>query len=82
MIRARFACGFIAAGMVATAAACVPSAERATDKPPAVATAWKAPSETLSPLFETALPNVECKMLTSAIVDFPPAARAAAWLKG
>jgi quercetin dioxygenase-like cupin family protein len=77
MIRARFACGFIAAGMVATAAACGPSAERATDKPPAVATVRKAPSETLSPLFETALPNVEGKTFTSAIVDFPPAARAA-----
>ncbi len=35
------------------------------------------PVETVSPLLETALPDVEGKTFTSAIVDFPPAARAA-----
>jgi quercetin dioxygenase-like cupin family protein len=35
------------------------------------------PTEILSPLLETALPNVEGRTFTSAIVDFPPAARAA-----
>ncbi|MGW3827328.1 cupin domain-containing protein [Streptomyces sp. NPDC005071] len=36
----------------------------------------KQPSETLSTLVEQALPNVQGKAFTSAIVDFPPAARA------
>jgi quercetin dioxygenase-like cupin family protein len=35
------------------------------------------PAEIVSPLFETALPNVEGKTFTSMIVDFPPGARAA-----
>ena len=34
------------------------------------------PSETLAPLFEQALPNVPDKTFTSAIVTFPPDARA------
>jgi quercetin dioxygenase-like cupin family protein len=76
MFRARFVGGFVAAGMVATVAACGSSAERATDKSPAVAAVRKPPSETLSPQFKTALPNVKGKTFTSAIVDFPPAARA------
>jgi quercetin dioxygenase-like cupin family protein len=77
MIKRRFACGFLAAGVVAAAAACAPAAEDATDKAPAAATVSKPPSETLSPLFQMALPNVEGKTFTSAIVDFPPAGRAA-----
>jgi quercetin dioxygenase-like cupin family protein len=76
MIRARFACGLVAAGMAAASAACAPSAERATGKAAAAATVSKPRSETLSPLFETALPNVVGKTFTSAVVDFPPAARA------
>ncbi|SPL87887.1 putative exported protein [[Actinomadura] parvosata subsp. kistnae] len=40
-------------------------------------TASQPPSETLSPLLEQALPNVKGKTFTSAIVSFPPAARAA-----
>ena len=77
MIRARFACGFIAAGMVATAAACGNSAESATHKDSPLPTIRKAPSETLTPVFKTALPNVKGKTFTSAIVYFPPGARAA-----
>jgi quercetin dioxygenase-like cupin family protein len=76
MVRTRLTCGLIAAGIMATAAACGNSPERATDKAPAAAVA-QARSETLSPLFKTALPNVEGKTFTSAIVDFPPGARAA-----
>jgi len=34
------------------------------------------PSETLAPLFQQVLPNVPGKTFTSAIVTFPPAARA------
>jgi quercetin dioxygenase-like cupin family protein len=75
MITTRFACGLLAAAMVATAA-CGPAAERATDNAPAPHTVSQPPSETLSPLFETALPNVEGKTFTSAIVAFPPGARA------
>jgi quercetin dioxygenase-like cupin family protein len=76
MIRTRLSCGFIAAGIMATATACGSSAERATDKAPTVAVR-QAPSETLSPLVKTALPNVKGRTFTSAIVDFPPRARAA-----
>jgi quercetin dioxygenase-like cupin family protein len=72
MIRTRLLCGILAVGMVATAAACAPAA----DNTPAAATFSKPPSETLSPLLQMALPNVEGKTFTSAIVDFPPAARA------
>ncbi|MET8332104.1 cupin domain-containing protein [Streptomyces sp. NPDC005181] len=72
----RFACGLLAAGMVATAAACAPAGEHAPGKLPAAAVVSKQPSETLSPLFEQALPHVEGKTFTSAIADFPPGARA------
>jgi quercetin dioxygenase-like cupin family protein len=83
MVRVRVAGGFLAAGMVAAAVACAPTAERATGEAPGAAgvpvaaTVSQPPSETLSPLLEKALPNVKGKTFTSAIVDFPPAARAA-----
>jgi quercetin dioxygenase-like cupin family protein len=77
MMRIRFACRLLAASMVAIPAACAPSAERSTDKASPAATVSKPPSETLSPLFQMALPDVKGKTFTSAIVDFPPAARAA-----
>ncbi|MFG1710918.1 cupin domain-containing protein [Nonomuraea sp. M3C6] len=76
MIRVRLACGFLAAGMVAATAAWAPAVERATGEVPVAATVSQPPSETLSPLLEQALPNVRGKTFTSAIVDFPPAARA------
>jgi len=72
----RFACRILAAGIVATVAACGQSAEPTTRKV-SMHTASTPPSETLSPLFESTLPNVKGKTFTSAIVDFPPAARAA-----
>ncbi|SDY85275.1 Cupin domain protein [Saccharopolyspora shandongensis] len=34
------------------------------------------PAETLTPLLQQALPNVQGKTFTSAVVDFPPGARA------
>jgi quercetin dioxygenase-like cupin family protein len=77
MIRTRVACGILAAGTLAMAAACAPTEERATGQAPAAPRRAKPPSETLSPLFETALPNVEGKTFTSTIVAFPPGARAA-----
>jgi quercetin dioxygenase-like cupin family protein len=86
MIRVRIACGFLAGGMVAAATACAPAVERATGALPVAATVSQSPSpqspssqppsDKLSPLLEQALPNVEGKTFTSAIVDFPPAARA------
>jgi quercetin dioxygenase-like cupin family protein len=78
----RFAGGLLAVGMVAAVTACAPPAERATGKVPVAAevpvaaTVSQPPSETVTPLLEQALPNVEGKTFTSAIVDFPPAARA------
>ncbi|MCA2182633.1 cupin domain-containing protein [Nonomuraea glycinis] len=43
---------------------------------PVAATASQPPSETVTPLVEQVLPNAEGKTFTSAIVDFPPSARA------
>jgi quercetin dioxygenase-like cupin family protein len=77
MIGTRLAWSLLAAGLVIAAAACASTEERVTAKQPAVATVSMPPSETLSPLVEMALPNVAGKTFTSAIVDFPPAARAA-----
>jgi quercetin dioxygenase-like cupin family protein len=79
MIGTRLAYGFLAVGMVATVAACASSAQRGSDGPAAAAAAAhsKPPTEALSPLLQIALPNVKGKTFTSAIVDFPPAARAA-----
>ncbi|WSM57807.1 cupin domain-containing protein [Streptomyces sp. NBC_01707] len=77
MTKIRLSCAFLAAGMVATAVACAPVAERSTGVVPAAAVTSEAPEETLAPLFEQALPNIEGKTFTSAIVDFPPASRAA-----
>ncbi|MFI7133378.1 cupin domain-containing protein [Nonomuraea sp. NPDC050153] len=82
MIRGGFAGGFLAAGMVALAAACAPTTERETGtvrvaaKVPVAATVTQPPNETLTPLVEQALPNVKGKTFTSAIASFPPGARA------
>jgi len=82
MIRVRFVSGLLAVGMVAAVPACGVTEDRATgkvpvaDKAPVAAMVTQPPSETLSPLLEQALPNVKGKTFTSAIVDFPPAARA------
>jgi quercetin dioxygenase-like cupin family protein len=76
MSTSRFACGFLAAGVMAAAAACSSTAGPATDKGPPAVTVSKPPSETLTPLLAMALPNVDGKTFTAAKVDFPPAARA------
>ncbi|MFI7642462.1 cupin domain-containing protein [Nonomuraea sp. NPDC049400] len=76
MIRIRYACGFLAAGMVAATVGCAPPTVHATGTVPVTATQSQPPSETLTPLLERALPNVKGKTFTSAIADFPPAARA------
>jgi quercetin dioxygenase-like cupin family protein len=77
MIGTRLAYGLLAAGMIAAVAAYASSAQRGNDGAAAAAADSKPPTEALSPLFATPLPNVKGKTFTSAIVDFPPAARAA-----
>jgi len=72
----RLAGGLLAAGAAAAATACGPAAEHTTGRTPVAAVVSKQPSETLSPLFTKALPNVKGKTFTSAIVAFPPNARA------
>jgi quercetin dioxygenase-like cupin family protein len=60
----------LAAAAAAVIAGCGTSAEPQADAPPTY------PSETLTPLFEQPLPGDAGKTFTSAIVTFPPAARA------
>jgi quercetin dioxygenase-like cupin family protein len=70
MIRARITNGLLTSAVAAVVVGCAPSAEPQTD------TASVYPSETLTPLFQQVLPNAPGKTFTSAIVTFPPAARA------
>jgi quercetin dioxygenase-like cupin family protein len=79
MIGTRIAVGLLTTAVAAVIVGCAPAAEPQPDTPAAVPqadTAAPHPSETLAPLFEQALPNVPGKTFTSAIVTFPPAARA------
>lgn len=76
MIGTRLAGGFLAAGVLAAATACGSAAEHASGNTRVVAVASQQPSETLTPLFAKALPNVKGKTFTSVIVTFPPSARA------
>jgi quercetin dioxygenase-like cupin family protein len=67
----------IAGGLLLVAAlatACTSSAQPADA--PAATVASEHPAETLTPLVEQALPDVQGKTFTSAVVDFPPNARA------
>src|SRR5262245_37555419 len=77
MIGMRSAGGILVVAPLAGATACStgPSASPATT--PTATTASPPPTETLTPLLQQALPNVQGKTFTSAIVDFPPGARAA-----
>ena len=70
MIGARIATGLLTTAVAAVIVGCASAA-----KPPAD-TASAHPSETLAPLFQQVLPNIPGKTFTSAIVTFPPAARA------
>jgi len=64
--------GVVAAVTIAGCGAAATSAVQHTAAPPSSAP----PSETLHPLFQRALPNVQGMTFTSAIVTFPPGARA------
>ena len=71
MTRAAIAHAVMAGAVAATLAACTPATEpRAAAAPPDHQT------ETLAPLFEQPLADVPGKTFTSAIVTFPPGARA------
>jgi quercetin dioxygenase-like cupin family protein len=68
--------GLLAVASLATVTACATSSQTVPPTAPVAAAASKHPSETLAPLFRQALPNVKGKTFTSAVVDFPPNARA------
>lgn len=65
----------VAAMVVSCAQAASPKGETAAAIPASDAAAPHS-SETLTPLLEQALPNVPGKTFTSAVVSFPPGARA------
>jgi quercetin dioxygenase-like cupin family protein len=75
MIEMRIAGGILAVAALAGGTACTSSSQAAPTTAPTVVTS-EAPAEVLTPLLEQALPNVAGKTFTSAIVDFPPGARA------
>ncbi|KWX60697.1 cupin domain-containing protein [Mycobacterium sp. NAZ190054] len=70
--------GFVLTTVIAAAiVGCAPAAAPHHPAPPTeITTIEPHSSETLAPLFEQAIPNVPGKTFTSAIVTFPPAARA------
>jgi quercetin dioxygenase-like cupin family protein len=79
MIGTRIAIGLLTTAVTALVVSCSPAAEPPADTAAAIPqadTAAPHSSETLAPLFQQALPNVPGKSFTSAIVTFPPAARA------
>jgi quercetin dioxygenase-like cupin family protein len=76
MIEIRIAGGLLATATLTTATACATSDPPTSATGPAAATVSARPAETLKPLLQQALPNVKGKTFTSAVVDFPPNARA------
>lgn len=82
MIGVRIAAGLLTTAVAAAVVGCAPATEPKSGTASAVAmatataTASAPPSETLTPLIQQTLPNVQGKTFTSAIVTLPPAARA------
>ena len=76
MIGMRIGGGLLAVAMLTAVTACSTSDQSANAETPTAAVASKHPTETLTPLLEQSLPNVKGKTFTSAVVDFPPNARA------
>ncbi|WP_076442721.1 cupin domain-containing protein [Microbispora rosea] len=68
--------GLLAVATLTAATPPSPSDEPAHATTPPAAVASRHPTETLTPLLRQSLPNVKGKTFTSAIVDFPPGARA------
>jgi quercetin dioxygenase-like cupin family protein len=77
MIRTRIAGGILAVATLAGATASTAPDQPTPATTPTATTASQPPPETLTLLLQRALPNVRGKTFTSAIVDFPPGARAA-----
>jgi quercetin dioxygenase-like cupin family protein len=71
----RIATGLLSAGMAAAVIGCAPATESQASAS-TTATASAHPAETLAPLIQQVLPNAPGKTFNSAIVTFPPAARA------
>jgi quercetin dioxygenase-like cupin family protein len=76
MIRTRIAGGILAVATLAGATASTAPDQPTPATTPTATTASQPPTETLTLLLQQALPNVQGKTFTSAIVDFPPGARA------
>ncbi|MFF2924137.1 cupin domain-containing protein [Streptomyces celluloflavus] len=76
MITLRIAGGLLAVSTLAGATGCTASAQLTPAKTPTATAASEHPAETLTPLLQQALPNVKGKTFTSAVVSFPPRARA------
>jgi quercetin dioxygenase-like cupin family protein len=76
MIRMHVAGGVLAMATLVAIPACGSAHKPAATPSPTATTAAQPPAESLTPLLEQALPNVQGKTFTSAIVDFPPSARA------
>ncbi|WP_432873482.1 cupin domain-containing protein [Microbispora rosea] len=68
--------GLLAVATLTTATPPSPSDQPTPATTPPAAVASRNPTETLTPLLRQSLPNVKGKTFTSAIVDFPPGARA------
>jgi quercetin dioxygenase-like cupin family protein len=76
MIATRIAGGILAVATLAGTTACAAPDQAAQAQPATPTMASQPPTETLTPLQRQALPNVQGKTFTSAIVDFPPGAHA------
>lgn len=76
MIGMRIAGGVLAVATLTGVTACTAPNQPTPATTPTPTTASQPPAETLTPLLEQALPNVQGKTFTSVIVDFPPGARA------
>ncbi|MEU6608711.1 cupin domain-containing protein [Streptomyces shenzhenensis] len=72
----RIAAGHLAAATLTAATACSNSSQPVHAKVPATAEASTRPSDIFKPLLQQTLPNAKGKTFTSAVVDFPPNARA------
>lgn len=76
MIRTLTAGALLAVGTAAVACTSDPAEEPRPTGPSAAAVADARPTESLEPLVQRALPDVEGKTFTAAVVAFPPRARA------
>ncbi|MGK3206076.1 cupin domain-containing protein [Amycolatopsis sp. MEPSY49] len=73
----RIAGGVLAVAAVTGVTACAAADHPASATTPTTAPVAQPPAETLKPLLQQALPGVQGKTFTSAIVTFPPGAHAA-----